>query len=98
MFHISLADWATNPTFQALHTILYSEQTPEERAISFKEQGNEHFGDASTSDKKKHRYIDAIKCYTEGLNQHCNNKRINSLLYSNRAHARLMLGKKKENF
>ncbi|XP_053990607.1 tetratricopeptide repeat protein 4 homolog [Hylaeus volcanicus] len=82
-----------NPHLEALNCILYDEHTPDERAMGFKEQGNLCFQDALKGNKKKFHLEQAISCYTQGIQHECPNATLKSLLYSNRAHAYLLLGK-----
>ena len=80
-----------NIHLEALQTILYDEHTPEERAHSFKEQGNMHFQDAMKGGLGKNQLRKAAMCYSEGINQQCSDKQLNSLLFSNRAYIHLFL-------
>lgn len=81
-----------NSHLEALQHILFKEQTAEERALSFKDQGNEHFQDSLNSACAKERLEAAAQCYSEGIKQECSDSGLNSLLYSNRGHIRLLQG------
>lgn len=68
----------SNPTLQALQTLLYDEQEkPEERANNFKNQGNEAY--------REKRLRDAVKFYTSGLREVGISELLRSQLYGNRS-------------
>lgn len=79
-------DIEENPTLSAISNLLYSDQTPDEIAENFKEQGNEALKRGATY------YKDAVHFYSEGLSQKGVSPRLNSILYSNRAAVNLLLG------
>lgn len=66
------------PALAALQSLIY-EGSPEEVAKNFKDQGNEAY---KTGVKG---YDDAIKFYTQGLEQQCSDSGLNALLHLNRA-------------
>lgn len=74
------------PLVEALQSLKYdpNENTAEELACSYKEDGNVNFK------MKKYRW--AIQSYTEGIKQDCGNAEINAQLYSNRAASHYHLG------
>ncbi|EEA07707.1 TPR repeat-containing protein [Cryptosporidium muris RN66] len=76
---------SNNVHIQALQSLIYDDETPESLAEQFRIVGNEYFQDGPK------RYKDAILSYTRGIRQNSNNKKINSLLYSNRAHIYLLM-------
>lgn len=65
---------------------LQADCTPEERATSAKEQGNEFFG------MGKKKYDAAIYCYTKGLMEDFDNMPLRTALHANRAMVNLKLG------
>lgn len=75
-----------SPLIEALQQLKYdpNENTPEELAKNYKEDGNENFR------LKKYRW--AIDCYTEGLKQNCQNIDLRVQLLTNRAAAHFHLG------
>ncbi|XP_071838419.1 tetratricopeptide repeat protein 4-like isoform X2 [Apostichopus japonicus] len=75
-----------SPTLSAIQAIKYAENDPEELALEHKEDGNYQF--------KKKMYRLAVKAYTEGIKQKCENTDLNAVLYTNRAAAHFHL----ENF
>jgi tetratricopeptide (TPR) repeat protein len=66
------------PALAALQALIY-DGSPEEVAKNFKDQGNEAY---KTGQKG---YQDAIKYYTQGLEQKCSDNILNALLHLNRA-------------
>lgn len=70
-------DIEASPTLSAMQALKYQEDDPEELAMEHKEDGNHHF--------KKKLYKFAIKSYTEGLKQKCENAELKAILYTNRA-------------
>jgi len=74
-----------NEHIAALHSLMYDD-TPENVAMNFKNQGNDDM-----ADKDPRSYKEAIYCYTEGILQNCKDKELNSILHSNRAQAHLLL-------
>ncbi len=60
------------------------ENTPEELARTYKEEGNFHF--------KTKKYRLAVASYTEGVRQKCESDEINTQLITNRAAAQWHLG------
>eukprot|EP00475_Leptophrys_vorax_P027037 TRINITY_DN3850_c0_g1_i1.p1 TRINITY_DN3850_c0_g1~~TRINITY_DN3850_c0_g1_i1.p1 ORF type:complete len:386 (-),score=116.12 TRINITY_DN3850_c0_g1_i1:86-1243(-) len=64
---------------------LQAEETPEERAETFKDSGNEAFK------RGKVRYGDALRYYDLGLDVGCTNNTLNSLLWANKGQVHLSL-------
>jgi len=77
-----------NPALMAIQNLMYDDQTAEEIAENFKEQGN------TCLSRGKRYYEDAIKFYTKAIEQPFKNDKKRSLYYSNRAAVNLLL----ENF
>ncbi|XP_023217001.1 tetratricopeptide repeat protein 4-like [Centruroides sculpturatus] len=75
-----------SPLIEALQQLKYdpNENTPEELAKNYKEDGNENFR------LKKYRW--AIDCYSEGLKQNCQDADLRVQLFTNRAAAHFHLG------
>ncbi|KAI1728826.1 tetratricopeptide repeat protein 4 [Ditylenchus destructor] len=74
-------------TLQALQAMKYSTEDDEDlchTAIQHKGEGNKHFK------LKKYRW--AVDCYTNGIKVCCDDRKINSVLFSNRAAAQKHLG------
>uniref|UniRef100_A0A915ES53 Cns1/TTC4 wheel domain-containing protein n=1 Tax=Ditylenchus dipsaci TaxID=166011 RepID=A0A915ES53_9BILA len=79
-------------TIEALQAMKYSNDEEEEEdlcdsAAQHKDEGNKHFK------FKKYRW--AVDCYTNGIKLCCENQKLNSVLYANRAAARKYLGNKR---
>ncbi|KAG1700931.1 Cyclin-dependent kinase 9 [Nymphon striatum] len=74
------------PLLQGLQQLKYdsNENTPEELAENYKEDGNINF--------KNKKYKNAVKNYTVGIDQKCCNNLLNAQLYTNRATAHFNLG------
>lgn len=66
------------PALAALQSLIY-EGSPVEVARNFKDQGNEAYKSGPNG------YDDAIKYYTQGLDQKCTDAGLNALLHLNRA-------------
>lgn len=79
-----------NPDMAAINSIL-EESTPEERALNFKDMGNRALK-TGLQQKKKFYIHQAVEQYTEGINLSSADFDLNSILYSNRAQANLLLG------
>ncbi|XP_029474029.1 tetratricopeptide repeat protein 4 isoform X2 [Rhinatrema bivittatum] len=74
-----------NPDLACLQSLLFDEgRSPEEQAMGYKDEGNDYF--------KEKQYKKAIVAYTEGLRKHCNDRDLNTILYTNRAAAEFYLG------
>nr|XP_015917049.1 tetratricopeptide repeat protein 4 isoform X2 [Parasteatoda tepidariorum] len=75
-----------SPLIEAIQSLKYDpdENTPEELALSYKEDGNVNFKG------KKYRW--AVDSYTEGLKANCSDEELNAQLYSNRAAAHYHIG------
>ncbi|XP_014241334.1 tetratricopeptide repeat protein 4 isoform X2 [Cimex lectularius] len=73
------------PLLEGLCQLKYSssENTPEELANAFKDDGNFNF--------KCKNYRMAVISYTEGISKKCSNARLNAQLYNNRAAAQFYL-------
>lgn len=74
-----------HPLYEGLQKLKYDpeENTPDELAISYKEDGNFNF--------KHKNYRLAILSYTEGIKAKSNNQEMNATLYNNRAAANYFL-------
>lgn len=81
----SQEDIDRSPLLQGLQQLKYEDDddTPEEQAALFKEDGNWHF--------KKKLYPQAVRAYTAGIKKNCSDNTLNSTLYSNRAAANFYL-------
>ncbi|XP_042318542.1 tetratricopeptide repeat protein 4 isoform X2 [Sceloporus undulatus] len=74
-----------NPDLACLQSIIFDEeQTHEEQAKIYKNEGNDYF--------KEKDYKKAIIAYTEGLKKKCNDVELNTVLHTNRAAAQFHLG------
>lgn len=82
------SDISDNPHLMALQSIMYDDQSPEELAQHFKNQGNE----AMKFSASKIALQNALTFYTRGLEMQCKDDKLNSLLHSNRAAVSLKLG------
>ena len=84
-------DWINEENcadFAALQSLKFDDQTPEERAEDYKGKGNHAL-------KYRHNKIyvrKAVQHYTLALLEEFDNAPLRSVLYSNRAHAALLLG------
>lgn len=74
-----------SPLMEGIQQLKYdeSENTPEELAATYKEDGNFNF--------KYKKYRVAVISYTEGLKQNCKDSELNAQLYNNRAAAHFFL-------
>ncbi|XP_071952443.1 tetratricopeptide repeat protein 4-like [Antedon mediterranea] len=77
-------DGATSTAIEALQALKYDEGTPEETALSYKDDGNDCF--------KKKKFKMASKAYSEGLKQNAKDDKLNAILYTNKAAAEYHLG------
>ncbi|XP_054836889.1 tetratricopeptide repeat protein 4 isoform X2 [Eublepharis macularius] len=74
-----------NPDLACLQSIIFDEeQTLEEQAKTYKNEGNDYF--------KEKDYKKAVISYTEGLNKKCSDQELNVVLHTNRAAAQFYLG------
>ncbi|XP_060087854.1 tetratricopeptide repeat protein 4 isoform X2 [Heteronotia binoei] len=74
-----------NPDLACLQSIIFDEeQTLEEQAKSYKNEGNDYF--------KEKDYKKAVISYTEGLNKKSSDQELNAVLHTNRAAAQFYLG------
>ncbi|XP_060629542.2 tetratricopeptide repeat protein 4 [Anolis sagrei] len=74
-----------NPDLACLQSLIFDEdQTPEEQAKAYKNEGNAYF--------KEKDYKKAILSYTEGLKKKCSDVELNTVLHTNRAAAQFHLG------
>lgn len=78
-------DLSTVPGLEALQA-LNEEMTPEERADNFKDQGNEFFA------LGRHKYEEAIKCFTSAIREPGIDPKKRSTYYANRSFVNLKLG------
>ncbi|RKP13803.1 hypothetical protein BJ684DRAFT_9548 [Piptocephalis cylindrospora] len=76
-------DTEDNVAIQALQALAF-DGTPEEIAENFKNQGNEQFSGKN--------WKEAVKFYTQALDQKCEDQALNVACYTNRAAANLELG------
>ena len=89
---------AANPQLQMIQQIVEEESNPESRALYSKDHGNAIFMKAKKMPKSTHmkvrnsEYHKAMKLYDEGLEEKCDNQKLNAILYSNRAAINLLLG------
>eukprot|EP00039_Didymoeca_costata_P030572 m.30236 g.30236 ORF g.30236 m.30236 type:complete len:399 (+) comp8186_c0_seq1:209-1405(+) len=86
---------ARNPDLQAIQQIIAEESTPESRALYCKDHGNQALQRAKKIENKPLRVSkmhEALKLYDEGLEEKCEDKELNSILYSNKAAINLILG------
>ncbi|XP_062411960.1 tetratricopeptide repeat protein 4 [Sardina pilchardus] len=78
-------DPTTHPDLACIQSIIHDDdRTPEDKAQSFKAEGNEYF--------KEKNYKRAIVSYSEGLKINCNDPELHVVLYTNRAAAHFHLG------
>lgn len=75
-------DISDNPHLLALQNLVYDGQTPEEMAEHFKKLGNDAFRLVPATPISAQN---ALALYTKALEMECDNKALNSQLYSNRA-------------
>lgn len=74
-----------HPELACIQSIIHDDdRSPEEKAQSLKEEGNEYF--------KERDYKKAIVAYTEGLKRNCSDHDLNAVIYTNRAAAHFHLG------
>ncbi|XP_016369113.1 tetratricopeptide repeat protein 4-like [Sinocyclocheilus rhinocerous] len=74
-----------HPDLACIQSIIHDDhRTPEEKARSLKDEGNEYF--------KEKNYKKAIVSYTEGLKKNCMDIELNAIFYTNRAAAHFHLG------
>uniref|UniRef100_A0A1I7XT64 GMP synthase (glutamine-hydrolyzing) n=1 Tax=Heterorhabditis bacteriophora TaxID=37862 RepID=A0A1I7XT64_HETBA len=74
-------------TIRALQAMKYDEDDAEDKQLNaerHKEEGNKHF--------KLQKYRWATDCYTNGIKEKCLDRKLNSVLYSNRAAAQKHIG------
>ncbi|KAL6779418.1 CNS1 [Auxenochlorella protothecoides x Auxenochlorella symbiontica] len=90
LFWDELPNDPEHPDAMAIKAII-DESTPEDRAESFKEQGNRALK-TGLQQKKKFYLRQAIEQYTLGLELQCSNATLVAQLYGNRAHVSLLLG------
>ncbi|XP_068599814.1 tetratricopeptide repeat protein 4 [Brachionichthys hirsutus] len=78
-------DGKTHPELACLQAIIHDEdRTPEEKAVSLKDEGNAFF--------KEKNYKKAVMAYTGGIKQKCEDREIHTVLLTNRAAAHFYLG------
>uniref|UniRef100_A0A667YI62 Tetratricopeptide repeat domain 4 n=1 Tax=Myripristis murdjan TaxID=586833 RepID=A0A667YI62_9TELE len=78
-------DPKTHPELACLQSMIHDDdRTPEEQAMSLKNEGNEYF--------KEKNYKNAILSYTAGLKKNCGDQELNTVLLTNRAAAHFYLG------
>jgi hypothetical protein len=83
-------DLEANPDMAAMQALI-DESTPEERAASFKEQGNRALR-LGLQQRKKFYLREAVDQYGKGLELRPNDAALAATLYANRAQANLLLG------
>jgi len=81
-------DLENYPLLTALQSVLYDDQSPEELAEHFRQQGNE----AMKMQSSKTALLNALAFYTKGLEMECKDDKLNSMLHGNRALVSLKLG------
>lgn len=87
-------EWVTNPMLDGLLQIAHELTTPKDRAQRQKDHGNELFTKAKKLDIPRARAFEfhkAVKAYTEGILEACEDAQLNSVLHSNRAAVHLLL-------
>ncbi|XP_051563159.1 tetratricopeptide repeat protein 4 [Myxocyprinus asiaticus] len=78
-------DPTKDPDLACIQSIIHDDdKTPEEQAMSLKDEGNEYF--------KEKNYKKAVVSYTAGLKKNCSDLELNAILYTNRAAAHFHLG------
>ncbi|KFP33874.1 Tetratricopeptide repeat protein 4, partial [Colius striatus] len=78
-------DAARQPELACLQSLLFDEeQSPEELAKMYKNEGNEYF--------REKDYRKAVISYTEGLKKKCEDPELNAVLHTNRGAAQFYLG------
>lgn len=74
-----------HPELACIQSIIHDDdRTPEEQAVSLKDEGNSYF--------KEKNYKKAVVSYTEGLKKKCSDTDVNAILYTNRAAAHFHMG------
>ncbi|XP_068175832.1 tetratricopeptide repeat protein 4 [Antennarius striatus] len=78
-------DGISHPELSCLQAIIHDEdRTPEEKAVSLKDEGNYFF--------KEKNYKKAVMAYTGGITQKCEDQELHTVLLTNRAAAHFHLG------
>ena len=93
MEEINEKDVAENSGCAALSAVLYDNIPPESIAKKMKEQGNkamEYALNPEQVNRENHARV-AVKCYTEAIEAKCENRKITSQLYCNRALANFVM-------
>ncbi|XP_051987144.1 tetratricopeptide repeat protein 4 [Xyrauchen texanus] len=84
-------DPTKDPDLACIQSIIHDDdRTPEEQAMSIKDEGNEYF--------KEKNYKKAVVSYTAGLKKKCSDMELNTVLYTNRAAAHFHLGNMRSAF
>ena len=93
MESITEEDVAKNSACAALASIVYEDVPAEDLASNRKEQGNKALVMAQNPDQvnKENMARAAAHCYTEGIAAHCNDPKLNSVLYANRSLAHFII-------
>ena len=90
LFWDEMPEDENHPDLVAINALI-EESTPEERAFTFKEQGNRALK-TGLKQRKKFFLRQSIEQYTEGINLQCSDAKLHAILFSNRAHVNLLLG------
>lgn len=90
LFWDEMPEDAENPDLAAINALI-EESSPEERALSFKEQGNRALK-TGIAQCKRFYLRQAIEQYTEGLSLRSSDHGLVSVLYANRAQVNILLG------
>jgi tetratricopeptide (TPR) repeat protein len=93
MEEITEEDVAQNEAVQALSSIVYDGCPAEEIALNRKEQGNKALQMALNPEQvnRDNMARAAYHCYTEGIQAHGNDRRLNAQLYANRSLAHFII-------
>lgn len=89
-------DVASNPACAALANLAWDNMKPHEIAEDCKKKGNTNLQFALNPQQANRKNVarSAVEFYTEGLDQKCDDRKLNSLLFANRAQAHIIM----ENF
>lgn len=93
MSEVSEKDVLENPACAALAHLAYDNLKPEEIAENLKKKGNHNLTLALQPEQvnKVNLARSAYWCYTEALDQKCDDRKMNSLLFANRAQAHIIM-------
>lgn len=90
---VSEEDVQNNPACAALANLAWDNLKPEEVAEECKKKGNTNLAFALDPNQLNRANVarSAAQFYTEGLEQKCDDRKLNSLLYANRAQAHIIM-------